>query len=98
VPEIFGTFNITTATPSEVELSSTLQTVVTSFAKNPFVSPAPGWPEYNPDATTLANLAFNGNVSPNNVVKLTSPAQLDQACTAFWDQLLLLPPTGDGLV
>jgi|SRR5882762_3835626 hypothetical protein len=88
VPELFGTFNRTTATLSEVQLSSTFQAIVASFAKNPFVSPAPTWPTYNPDAATLANLAFHGNVAPDNVVEATSPAQLDRACTLFWDKIL----------
>jgi hypothetical protein len=94
VPELFGTFNSTTSTKSEVQLSRTFQTIVASFAKNPFVSPSPGWPKYNPNATTVANLAFNGNVALNNVVQTTSPKQLDKTCAAFWDQILLLPPTG----
>jgi hypothetical protein len=98
VPEVFGTFNRTTATPSEVQLSSTLQTIVASFAKDPFISPAPAWPKYNPNRATLANLAFNGNVALNNVVQTSSPSQLDQTCTAFWDKFLLLPPTGAGRV
>jgi carboxylesterase type B len=96
LPELFGTFNSTSATPSEVQLSSTFQTIVASFAKDPFVSPAPGWPKYNPNAATVANLAFNGNVAPNNVVQTTSPAQLDEACAALWNKIVLLPPTGSG--
>jgi hypothetical protein len=98
VPELFGTFNRTTATASEVQLSSTFQTIIASFAKNPFISPAPAWPRYNPNDTTLAKLAYDGNVALNNVVEVASPAQLDQACTTFWNTILLLPPTGAGLV
>jgi hypothetical protein len=81
-----------------VQLSSTFQTIVASFAKNPSASPAPGWPKYNPNAATLANLAFNGNVALNNVVQTTSTAQLDGTCAAFWDKIVLLPPTGAGAV
>ena len=98
VPEIFGTFNRTTATSSEAQLSGTFQTIVASFAKNPFVSPAPAWPKYNPNSTTLAKLAFDGNVVLNNVVQTASPAQLDQSCAAFWDKIVLLPPTGADFV
>ena len=98
VPELFGTFNSTTATQSEVQLSSTFQAIVASFAKNPFVSPAPAWPKYNPNATTLANLAFNGNVALNDVVQTRSPAQFDGPCAGLWDKILLTPPTGAALV
>jgi hypothetical protein len=98
VLELFGTFNSTSATASEVQLSNTFQTIVASFAKNPFVSPVPAWPKYNPNATTLANLAFNGNVALDNVVQTTSPAQLDEACAPFWDSIVLSPPTGAGAV
>ncbi|KIM77500.1 hypothetical protein PILCRDRAFT_11943 [Piloderma croceum F 1598] len=66
-------------------------TIQHSPAKNPFVSPAPTWPKYNPNSTTLANLAFNGIVGLNNVVQTTSPAQLDGTCKAFWDKILLSP-------
>jgi hypothetical protein len=79
-------------------MSSTFQTIVASFAKNPFASPAPGWPKYNPNATTIANLAFNGNVALNNVVQTASPTQLDAPCAAFWNQIDLAPPTGAGVV
>jgi hypothetical protein len=71
---------------------------VASFAKNPFISPVPTWPKYNPNTTTLANLAFNGNVALKNVVQTTSPAQLNEGCTAFWNNILLSPPTGAGRV
>jgi hypothetical protein len=98
VPELFGTFNRTTATGSEVQLSNTFQTIVASFAKNPFVSPAPAWPRYNPNDITLAKLGYDGNVALTNVVQAVSPAQLDMACTAIWNKILLLPPTGAGLV
>jgi hypothetical protein len=94
VIELFGTYNRTNATASEVQLSSTFQTIVASFAKNPFTPPAPGWPRYNPNATTIANLAFNGNVVLNNVVQTASPSQLDETCAAFWNKIILLPPAG----
>jgi hypothetical protein len=98
VLELFGAYNRTSSTESEVQLSSTFQTIVASFAKNPSAPPAPGWPRYNPNATTLANLAFDGNVALNNVVQTASPSQLDKTCAAFWDKNLLSPPTGAGVV
>jgi hypothetical protein len=71
VPEIFGTFNPPTATAPEVTLSQTMQTIVANFVKNPAVSPAPNWSKYVPGSatTTLAKLAYNGNVVANNVVQ-----------------------------
>jgi hypothetical protein len=91
VPLLFGTFNSTVAnsTPAEFQLSKTFQTMVANFIKNPTVSPAPNFVKYNPNATTLAELAFDGNVAMNNVVQNISPAQFDAACLALWDQILL---------
>ena len=98
VPGIFGTFNRTTANSSEVQLSDTLQTIVGSFAKNPFAPPLPSWPKYNPNSTTLAKLAFNGNVATTDVVQTASPASEDQTCSALWDKILASPPTGVNFV
>ncbi|KAK7436644.1 hypothetical protein VKT23_019051 [Stygiomarasmius scandens] len=74
--ELFGTFNAITATPNEVTLSSTFQTVVANFIKNPDASPAPNWEKYVPGSNTqtLAKLAYQGNVQVNNVVM---PVQSD---------------------
>ncbi|KAJ6470266.1 para-nitrobenzyl esterase [Mycena vitilis] len=71
IPEIFGTFNVTTATASEKMLSKTMQTIVANFVKNPAVAPAPHWLEYVPGntTTTLAKLAYGGNVALGNVVQ-----------------------------
>jgi carboxylesterase type B len=71
VPEIFGTFIAATATPAEATLSHTMQTLVANFVKNPTVAPAPNWPKYVPGnrTTTLAKLAYSGNVEANNVVQ-----------------------------
>jgi hypothetical protein len=64
--------------------------MVANFVKNPRSSPAPNFPKYNPNLNTLAELAFNGNVETDNVVRTVSPAQFDEACLALWDQILLL--------
>ncbi|KAJ7817838.1 liver carboxylesterase-like protein 1 precursor [Mycena olivaceomarginata] len=71
LPEIFGTFIAATATPAEATLSHTMQTLVANFVKNPTVAPAPNWPKYVPGnrTTTLAKLAYSGNVEANNVVQ-----------------------------
>jgi len=90
IPEIFGTFNATTATASEKTLSQTMQTIWANFIKNPLAPPAPNWPKYTPsnDTNTLAKLAYVGNVELGNVVQ-PSPSGLDDGpCDKIWDTLL----------
>jgi len=86
---LFGTFNCSTATAAEAELSHTLQTAFGNFAKDPAnASPAPNWPAYEPDspgitvAPTLAKIAYRGNlhlddfievVQPNSMVSVRNP-------------------------
>ncbi|KAJ7456522.1 Carboxylesterase [Mycena latifolia] len=90
LPEIFGTFNRSTATAPEVTLSNTMQTLVANFVKNPAQAPAPNWPKYLPGntTTTLAKLAYNGNVVAANVVEPVGSESLDGACNAFWNFFL----------
>jgi carboxylesterase 2 len=79
VPILFGTFNGSTATPAEVELSQSLQTAFANFAKNPNSSPAPHWPPYEPEDSgnaytpTLAKIAYEGNVDFGNFVETVQP-------------------------
>ena len=79
MPILFGTFNRSTATSAEVELSRSLQTAFTNFAKNPNSSPAPHWPPYEPDLPgnaythTLAKIAYQGNVGFGNFVQPVQP-------------------------
>ena len=79
VPILFGTFNSSTATSAEVELSHSLQTAFANFAKNPYTSPAPHWPPYEPEVSgkactpTLAKIAYQGNVAFGNFVQLVQP-------------------------
>ncbi|KAJ7022064.1 Alpha/Beta hydrolase protein [Mycena alexandri] len=89
LPEIFGTFNPATATASEVTLSHTMQAIVANFVKNPTVAPAANWPKYIPGplTTTLAKLAYNGNVATSNVVQTVKSDSIDGPC-AFWDTIL----------
>ncbi|KAF9257594.1 hypothetical protein L218DRAFT_1016296 [Marasmius fiardii PR-910] len=68
LPELFGTFNRTTATDEEVTLSSTFQTTIGNFVKNPNVSPAPNWASYTDG--NVAKLAFVDNVNLDDVVQL----------------------------
>jgi hypothetical protein len=65
VPILFGTYNKSTATAAEVELSRSLQTAFANFAKDPMnASPAPNWPAYEPArlgtarVPTLAEIAY----------------------------------------
>ncbi|KAJ7456523.1 Alpha/Beta hydrolase protein [Mycena latifolia] len=89
LPEIFGTFNRSTATPPEATLSHTMQTLLANFVKNPTRAPAPNWPKYVPGntTTTLANLAYNGNVVAGNVVQPVESDSLDGPCS-FWNIFL----------
>ncbi|KAJ6604171.1 Carboxylesterase [Mycena vulgaris] len=90
LPEIFGTFNHSTATAPEATLSNTMQTLIANFVKNPAEAPAPNWPKYVPGntTTTLAKLAYDGNVEASNVVQAVGSNSLDFACDAFWDFFL----------
>ncbi|KAJ7103822.1 hypothetical protein C8R44DRAFT_640257, partial [Mycena epipterygia] len=87
---LFGTFIRSTATPAEVTWSSTFQTAIANFVKNPDVSPAVNWPKYipGPPAKTFAKLAYNGNVNPNNFVDPVQSNSLDGPCDALWDRFL----------
>ena len=79
MPILFGTFDRSTATSKEVELSKSLQTAFANFAKNPNSSPAPHWPPYKPElpgnaySHTLAKIAYEGNVDFKNFVQTVQP-------------------------
>ena len=73
MPILFGTYNRSTATPAEVELSQSFQTALANFAKDPTNSPAPNWPSYNASLPTLAKIAYDGNVDSNNFVEPALP-------------------------
>jgi len=90
LPELFGTFNASTATPDEVTLSNTFQTAIANFVKSPTQSPAPNWPKYVPGplTKTLAKLAYNGNVNLNNFVQAVTSDSQDTPCTSLWNALL----------
>ncbi|KAF7324603.1 Carboxylic ester hydrolase [Mycena kentingensis (nom. inval.)] len=87
--EVFGTYNRTTATPDEAELSRTMQTTIANFVKDPTTSPAPNWIKYVPGNTTstLAKLSYTGNVHMNDVVDAVQSDSVDAPC-ALWDQFL----------
>jgi hypothetical protein len=79
VPILFGTYNSSTATAAEVELSQSFQTAFANFAKNPKDMPAHNWPAYEPGVIgiahnrTLARIAYHKNVDPENFVKRVQP-------------------------
>jgi hypothetical protein len=80
VPILFGTFNKSTATAAEVELSQNFQTAFANFVKDPVnTPPAPNWPRYQPGllgsavAPTLARIAYYGNVQLDNFVEPVEP-------------------------
>ncbi|KAJ7736560.1 carboxylesterase [Mycena maculata] len=87
---LFGTVNRSTATLAEVTWSSTFQTAIANFVKDPNTSPAINWPKYipGPPAKTFAKLAYNGNVEPDNFVDPVASASLDGPCNALWDKFL----------
>lgn len=76
--EVFGTFNASSATAAEKTLASTFQTAIANFIKYPIASPAANWTHYNPSnsSRTLAKIAYNGNVDPNNFVQPVAPDTL----------------------
>ncbi len=81
MPILFGTFNTSTATSAEVELSQTLQTAFANFAKNPTSSPAPHWAPYEPEVSgnaythTLGKIGHQGNVGFGKEVELSQSLQ-----------------------
>ncbi|KAJ7481032.1 Alpha/Beta hydrolase protein [Mycena galericulata] len=87
---LFGNFNRSTATPAEVEWSSTFQTAIAKFVKDPETSPALNWPKYipGPSANTLAKLAYNSNIAPDGFVDAVQSNSLDGPCDALWNQFL----------
>jgi len=90
IPEIFGNFNASTATPAEKTLSQTMQTVWANFIKNPTAPPAPNWARYTPgnETSTLSKLAYVGNVQLENVVQPSPSALDDGPCDLLWDAFL----------
>jgi hypothetical protein len=80
VPILFGTYNKSTATAAEVELSKSLQTAFANFVKDPVnASPAPNWPAYEPGrlgiapVPTLAQIAYQGNVGFDDFIQPVQP-------------------------
>ncbi|KAH9959039.1 Alpha/Beta hydrolase protein [Russula compacta] len=92
LPILFGTYDCSTATAAEVELSHSFQTALANFAKNPANSPAPNWPSYNPSLPTLAKIAYHGNHA-GHVLKVCSfitgrTNRMQDGPCSVWDQFL----------
>ena len=65
------------------QLSSRIEDYITwqaNFAKHPEQPPTPNWPAYTPTNKAIADLAFNTNVTLNNVVVVTNSSTVDVAC------------------
>jgi carboxylesterase type B len=98
LPILFGTYNTSTATCREVELSRSLQTAFANFVKDPNGSPAPNWPPYEPGFLgiarnpTLAKIAYEGNVAPDDFINLVQPIATDEPCIV-WDHFLDYRPS-----
>jgi len=80
VPILFGTYNRSTATAAEVELSQSLQTAFANFAKDPVnATLAPNWTAYEPGIVgiapvpTLAEIAYQGNVGFDDFIQPVQP-------------------------
>ncbi|KAF8504327.1 Carboxylesterase [Russula emetica] len=100
LPILFGTFDRSTATSAEVELSQSLQTAFANFVKNPNSSPAPHWPAYEPEVSenaanarthTLAKIAYQGNVDFGDFVQPVKPNFTDEPCNV-WDPFWITAP------
>jgi len=97
LPLLFGTFNRSTATAAEAELSQSLQAAFANFIKDPVNSPAPNWPAYEPGllgiapVPTLAEVAYEGNVDLDDFVKPVQPISRDGPCIV-WDAFLDFRP------
>ncbi|KAF9562983.1 carboxylesterase [Agrocybe pediades] len=82
IPLVFGTYNQSTtvlATPAEIALSKFMQGAWVAFARNPQEGLLSlGWPMYNPNTTSLAQL---GNPANQSGIVLTNGSLVDSACS-----------------
>jgi hypothetical protein len=80
---VFGTYNASSsipATPIEIALSTYVQGAWVAFARNPAQGLIEfGWPLYNPNTTSLAQL---GNVANQTGVVFTQGKLVDAACAS----------------
>uniref|UniRef100_A0A8H7Y3H9 Carboxylic ester hydrolase n=1 Tax=Psilocybe cubensis TaxID=181762 RepID=A0A8H7Y3H9_PSICU len=95
IPLVFGTYNASTlgipATPTEMALSRYMQSAWVAFARDPTEGLLNfGWPLYNPNTTSLAQL---GNIANATGVVFTKANLIDFGCnnvaelTAIGNQL-----------
>jgi len=98
LPILFGTYNRSTATAAEIELSKSLQRAFANFVKNPVnTPPAPIWAAYEPgfvgiaSVPTLAEIAYQGNVGFDDFIEPAQPISKDGPCIV-WDAFLDFRP------
>jgi hypothetical protein len=83
IPMVFGTYNVSTipATPNQIALSHYVQRAWVAFARDPqqglLNDPEFGWPMYNPNTTSLAQL---GNFFNQTGVVFTQGNLVDFVC------------------
>lgn len=82
IPIVFGTYNLTSPTESpsttEITLSRYMQRAWVAFARNPIHGLIDfGWPLYNPNTTTLAQL---GGITNQTGVAFTRGNLTDSPC------------------
>uniref|UniRef100_A0A0W0G2D3 Carboxylic ester hydrolase n=1 Tax=Moniliophthora roreri TaxID=221103 RepID=A0A0W0G2D3_MONRR len=92
IAPFFGTYNRTTASPSQVTLSNTFQTIISNFIKEPTTPPANNWARYVQGGLTpsVAKLAYKGNVNLDDVVQPATIISVDGPCVALWNQVIAL--------
>lgn len=80
IPLVFGTYNVSAipATPEEIALSKLIQGAWVAFARDPQKGLLSlGWPMYNPNTLSLAQL---GNPVNQSGMVLTKGSLVDSAC------------------
>jgi carboxylesterase type B len=77
IPEVFGTYNASSATTQQIALSKYMQTAWATFAKGP--SNGPGWPKWQSQAHDLADLGGGGSNGEYDI----DPETVDQRCAIY---------------
>ncbi|KAB8221001.1 Alpha/Beta hydrolase protein [Aspergillus novoparasiticus] len=78
LPQVFGTYNATTATENQIALSAFMQKTWTDFAKDP--ENGPGWPSLNEDS----KLADFGNDENPQGITLIEAKDADKNCGVWF--------------
>jgi carboxylesterase type B len=78
LPQVFGTYNLTTATKNQIALSAVMQKTWTDFAKDP--ENGPGWSSLNEDS----KLADFGNDKNPQGITLIEAKDADENCGVWF--------------